>query len=77
MLTAIRIKRRTENDTLVITIPELRKLRGRELEIIIMVEGELVDSSVPPYAVQNSNHVAGAAFLDEEAVREFLKSRFR
>lgn len=77
MYTAIKLKYRIENDTIVISFPELRKLRGRDLEIIIMVEGEIEDSTMPPRAVQNSKHIPGAAMLDEEAVREYLKARFR
>ncbi|HEX2957434.1 MAG TPA: hypothetical protein VHO70_11410 [Chitinispirillaceae bacterium] len=77
MYTAIRLKLRTENDTIVISFPELRKLRGRDLEVIIMVEGEIEDSSLPPRAVQNSKHIPGAALLDEEAVIEYLRTRFR
>lgn len=77
MFTAIRLRHRPETDTIVISIPELRKLKGREVEIIIMVEGELEDSSVPPKTVQVSSHTPGSLHLDEEAIREFLRSRFR
>jgi hypothetical protein len=77
MYTAIRLRHRPENDTIIISIPELRKLKGRDLEIIIMVEGELEDTTVPPKAIQNSSHTPGSTHLDEEAIREFLKSRFR
>jgi hypothetical protein len=77
MYTAVRLQQRVQEDTIIITFPELRKLKGRELEIIIMVEGEIEDSSKPPRAVQNSPHVAGSIVLDEEAVREYLNRRLR
>ena len=59
MYTAVRLRQKVVEDKIIITFPELRKLKGRDLEIIIMVEGEIEDSSMPPRAVRNSTHVAG------------------
>jgi len=77
METAIRLKKRVDSDTLTIQFPELRKLIGREVEIIILIEGEIEDSSIPPKALQNSSHVAGSSKLDEEAIQKLLENRFK
>jgi pentose-5-phosphate-3-epimerase len=77
MHTAIRLKQKITSDKLVISIPEIAKLNGREVEIIILVDGELENSSIPPKAIQNSSHVAGSIVLDEEAMQELMKTRFR
>ena len=77
MHTAIRLKQKVTSDKLVISIPEIAKLNGREVEIIILVDGELENTSIPPKAIQNSSHVAGSIVLDEEAMQELMKTRFR
>lgn len=77
METAIRLKQKVTSDELTLSFPELRKLIGREIEIIVLVEGEIEDSSNPPKALQNSPHVAGSLILDQEAMRQLLDSRFK
>ena len=77
MHTAIRLKHNVESDKIVLSFPEIRKLKGREIEILILVEGELEDSSVPPRALQNSAHVAGSVILDQEAMERLMESRFK
>ena len=76
MHTAIVIKQKVNSDKIVLSFPEIRKLIGREVEIIVLVEGEIEDSSVPPRALQNSGHVAGSVVLDEEAMQQILANRF-
>ncbi|NLP01408.1 MAG: hypothetical protein GX089_02855 [Fibrobacter sp.] len=76
MHTAIVIKQKVNSDKIVLSFPEIRKLIGREVEIIVLVEGEIEDSSVPPRALQNSGHVAGSVVLDEEAMKQILANRF-
>lgn len=77
MHTAIRLKQKVTSDKIVISIPEIAKLNGREVEIIILVDGELENTSTPPKAIQNSSHVAGSIVLDQEAMQELMKTRFR
>ena len=77
MHTAIRLKTTVTSENLVIHFPELRKLVGREIEIIVLVEGEIEDSTVPPKALQNSPHIAGSIVLDEEAVERLFNNRFK
>jgi hypothetical protein len=77
MHTAIRLKQKITSDKLTISTPEIAKLNGKEVEIILLVEGELEETSTPPKAIQNSSHVAGSIILDEEAMQELLNSRFR
>jgi hypothetical protein len=77
MQTAIRLKQKVTSDKLVISIPEIAKLNGREVEIIILIDGEFENTSIPPKAIQNSSHVAGSIVLDEEAMQELMRSRFR
>ncbi len=76
MHTAIKLKQKVTSDKITISIPEIAKLNGREIEIIILVEGEIEDATNPPKAIQNS-HVAGSLILDEEAMQEILNNRFR
>jgi hypothetical protein len=76
MQTAIRLKQKVTSEKIVISIPEIAKLNGREIEIIILVDGELENTSIPPKAIQNSGHVAGSIVLDEEAMQELMRSRF-
>ena len=75
--TVIRLKTTVTSETLSLTFPELRKLIGREIEIMILISGEIEDSSMPTRAVQNSAHVAGSFVLDEEAVQRLLSNRFK
>ncbi|HLV30182.1 MAG TPA: hypothetical protein VKY57_01305 [Chitinispirillaceae bacterium] len=77
MHTAIKLKHKVNSDKIVISLPEIKKLIGREIEILILVEGEIEDSSCPPRALQNSPHIAGSVILDEEAVQKIMESRFR
>lgn len=77
MQTAIRLKQKITSDKLILSTPEISKLNGKEVEIILLVEGEIEDTSAPPKAIQNSSHVAGSIVLDEEAMQELLNSRFR
>lgn len=49
---------------------------GREVEIMILVDGEL-EHTAPPKGIRNSTHIAGSFVLDEEAMQEILKNRFR
>lgn len=76
MHTAIVLKQKVNSEKIVLSFPEIRKLIGREVEIIVLVEGEIEDSSVPPRALQNSGHVAGSVVLDEEAMKQILANRF-
>ena len=77
MHTAIRMKTRVESaESIVLRFPELRKLIGREVEIMVLIDGELEDSSKPSKAVRNSSHVAGSIILDEEAVKRLFSHRF-
>jgi hypothetical protein len=76
MHTAIVLKQKVNSEKIVLSFPEIRKLIGREVEIIVLVEGEIEDSSVPPRALQNSGHVAGSVVLDEEAMQQILANRF-
>ena len=77
MQTAFRFTQKVNTDEIVITFPEIRKLLGREVEIIVFIDGELEDSTVPPRALQNSRHVAGSVVLDEEAMQQIMENRFR
>jgi pentose-5-phosphate-3-epimerase len=77
MQTAIRLKQKVTSEKLVLSFSELKKLIGREIEIIILVDGEIEDSSVPPKALQNSSHVAGSVILDKEAMQQLMDSRFK
>ena len=77
MHSAIVIKQIVNSEKIVLSFPEIKKMIGREVEIIVLVEGELEDSTVPPKALQNSGHVAGSVILDEEAMQQILDNRFR
>ena len=77
MHTAIRLKQKVTSDNIILTAPEIAKLVGREVEIMILVEGELDRSSTPPKGLRNSTHVAGSIILDEEAMADLLRDRFR
>ncbi len=77
MHTAIVIRQIVNSEKIVLSFPEIKKMIGREVEIIVLVEGELEDSTVPPKALQNSGHVAGSVILDEEAMQQILDNRFR
>lgn len=77
MHTAIKLKHKVTSDKITISLPEIKKLIGREIEILILVEGEIEDSSSPPRALQNSPHVAGSLILDEEAVQKIMENRLR
>ncbi|NLG17004.1 MAG: hypothetical protein GX556_06695 [Fibrobacter sp.] len=77
MHSAIVIKQIVNSEKIVLSFPEIKKMIGREVEIIVLVEGELEDSTVPPRALQNSGHVAGSVILDEEAMRQILENRLR
>lgn len=76
MQTAIRLKQKVTSDKIVLSAPEISRMIGREVEILILVDGEL-DNSAPPKGLKNSGHVAGSLILDEEAMQELLKNRFR
>lgn len=77
METAIRFKQKINSEKLVISSPEIRKLIGQEVEILILVKGSVDDEGTPPKALQNSPHIAGSLILDQEAMRQMLESRFR
>jgi hypothetical protein len=77
MHTAIRLKQKVTSEKLIISTPELAKLVGREIEIILLIDGEIENSSIPPKGIQNSSHVAGSVVLDQEAMQELLNNRFR
>lgn len=77
MQTAIRLKQKVTSETLTISIPEIEKLIGREVEIILLVDGHVDESAAPTKAFQNSRHIAGSFVLDEEAMQQMLSSRFR
>lgn len=76
MQTAIRLKHKVTSDKIVLTAPEIAKMIGREVEIMILVDGEL-EHTAPPKGIRNSTHIAGSFVLDEEAMQEILKNRFR
>lgn len=76
MQTAIRLKQKVTSDKIVLTAPEISKMIGREVEIIILVDGEL-DHHTQSKGIKNSSHIAGSFVLDEEAMQEILKNRFR
>lgn len=76
MQTAIRLKHKITSDKIILSAPEISRMIGREAEIIILVDGEL-DHSAPPKGLKNSGHVAGSIILDEEAMEELLRNRFR
>ncbi len=77
METAIRLKQKINSEKLVISCPEIRKLIGQEVEILILVKGSVDEEGTPPKALQNSPHVAGSLILDQEAMRQMLENRFR
>lgn len=76
MQTAIRLKQKVTSDKIVLSAPEISRMIGREVEILILVDGEL-DHPSPPKGIKNSGHVAGSLILDEEAMEELLRNRFR
>jgi hypothetical protein len=76
MNSAIRIKQKIHNDRLVIAIPELKKLIGKEIEILLLIEEDGEDTT-PPKGLQNSPHVAGSIILDQEAMDGILGSRYK
>lgn len=77
METAIRLKQKINSEKLVISTPEIRKLIGQEVEILILVKGSVDGEGTPPKALQNSPHVAGSVILDQEAMLQMLENRFR
>jgi|AGTN01.1.fsa_nt_gi hypothetical protein len=77
METVLRIKQKINSEKLTVSAPEIRKLQGKEVEILIIFKDSLDEESVPTKAVQNSTHIAGSLVLDQEAMREMLESRFR
>ncbi len=77
METAIRLKQKINSEKLVISIPEIKKLIGQEVEIMILVKGGIDGEGTPPKALQNSPHVAGSVILDQEAMLQMLENRFR
>ena len=77
METAIRLKQKINSEKLVISCPEIRKLIGQEVEILILVKGSVDEDGAPPKALQNYTHIAGSLILDQEAMRQMLESRFR
>ena len=78
MQTAIRLKKKIHSKKdLTLNFPELEQLVDQEVEIIILVNGKLRDDSVPPDALQNSNHVAGSFILDQEAMQQILDNRLK
>jgi hypothetical protein len=76
MQTAVRLKLKVTSDKIILSAPEISRMIGREVEVIILVDGEL-DQTSPPKGLKNSGHVAGSLILDEEAMQELLKNRFR
>lgn len=77
METAIRLKQKINSEKLVISSPEIKKLIGQEVEILILVKGSVDGEGTPPKALQNSPHVAGSVILDQEAMLQMLENRFR
>ncbi|MFP4163205.1 MAG: hypothetical protein ACLFQB_04225 [Chitinispirillaceae bacterium] len=77
MQTALRVTKKVDSNKLTLDMPELEMLIGREVEIVILVDGMIDDGSEPPKGVQNSTHVAGSYVLDEEAVQRFMSNRFK
>ncbi len=77
MHTALRITRTVDSNKLTLEFPELELLMGREVEILILVNGMIDDGSEPPKGIQNSPHVAGSYVLDEEAMQQFMANRFK
>lgn len=77
METAIRLKQKINSEKLIISSPEIRKLIGQEVEILILVKGSIDEEGIPPKALQNSPHVAGSVILDQEAMLQMLENRFR
>ncbi len=77
METAIRLKQKINSEKLVISSPEIKRLIGQEVEILILVKGDIGEDGTPPKALQNSPHIAGSLILDQEAMQQMLESRFR
>lgn len=77
METAIRLKQKINSEKLVISSPEIKKLIGQEVEILILVKGSVDGEGAPPKALQNSPHIAGSVILDQEAMLQMLENRFR
>lgn len=77
METAIRLKQKINQEKLIISSPEFKKLIGKEVEIIILVKADIEEETVPPKALQNSQHIAGSVILDQEAMKQMLENRFR
>lgn len=77
METAIRLKKKIDSEKITITNPEFKKLIGKEVEILILIKGDMDEEGMPPKALQNSPHVAGSLILDQEAMRQMLENRFR
>lgn len=77
METAIRLKHKVTSDKVTLSVPELKKFIGNEVEILILLKGELQEEGTPPKALQNSSHVAGSVILDQEAMLQILENRFR
>jgi len=77
METAIRLKQKINSEKLVISSPEIKRLIGQEVEILILVKDSVDEDGTPPKALQNSPHIAGSLILDQEAMQQMLESRFR
>lgn len=77
MHSAIKLKHKVTSDKIVISTPDIKKLIGKEVEILILVDGDINESSSLPLALQNSPHIAGSVILDEEAVLKMMENRFR
>ena len=74
---AFRIRKTIDSTRIIIDEPQLENLIGKEVEIIILVEGDVNEGKKPSKSLQNSNHVAGSIILDEEAVKEMIQNRFK
>jgi hypothetical protein len=74
---AIRLKQKINSEKIVISSPEIKRLIGQEVEILILVKDSVDEDGTPPKALQNSPHIAGSLILDQEAMQQMLESRFR
>ncbi len=77
MQTALRLKKTVCSKSVTLELPEFEQLLGKEIEIIVLVDGTIDDGSEPPKGIQNSPHVAGSYILDEEALQQLLDNRFK
>jgi hypothetical protein len=77
MESVIRLKQKVNSDKIILTNPEFKKLIGKEVEILILIKGEIESDLVPPRALKNSQHLAGSAVLDQEAMQQMLENRFK